>query len=240
MGNGEPGVLRRLACRALAMLGLATLLGCGGRDDSAVGEFARRLTGNPVGGIETIEVDGTRYWFGFSYSADRNLSPLFTDAKSMAAFAATHMAQRDGAHDEAFWLTQAQEAVDDSSLSDDEGRVLALAGLREAIGQLRGDAEHARAIPGLVVPPHLYYLLLANAEWGEAEPSAAVKASAVRIGLEADDVSPWLDEPAAMLGGQTPLPVGATFSDAAAVYLWYWDTLRAGQQHGWRERLALP
>jgi hypothetical protein len=118
--------------------------------------------------------------------------------------------------------------------------VMVLQGFPDDAALLALAAENNLSETAFLVREGDGYLLLANAEWGEAEPSAAVKASAVRIGLEADDVSPWLDEPAAMLGGQTPLPVGATFADAAAVYLWYWDTLRAGQQHGWRERLALP
>src|SRR6187401_3292868 len=48
-----------------------------------------------VGGIESITIDGKRYWFGFSFSADAVLSPLIDDPKVMAQFASDYMLQRD-------------------------------------------------------------------------------------------------------------------------------------------------
>jgi hypothetical protein len=67
----------------------------------------------------------------------------------------------------------------------------------------------------------------------------SVAEAAVRIGLESDDISPWLDESAAMICGDQPFPEGGTHADAARVFLWYWDTLVGHQRHGWAERLRL-
>lgn len=48
-----------------------------------------------VGGIESMMVDGRRWFFGFDYSMDMAVSPLIDDPARMAEFASEHMLQTD-------------------------------------------------------------------------------------------------------------------------------------------------
>jgi hypothetical protein len=73
-----------------------------------------------VGGIESIIVDGRRWFFGFCYSMDIAVSPLIDDPGVMAAFASKHMLQRDGAHDVAFWRELVDLSVENSDLVEDD------------------------------------------------------------------------------------------------------------------------
>jgi len=49
-----------------------------------------------VGGIESLSLDGRRYYFGFDYKSDVVLSPLIDDPGAMAAFASEYMRQTTG------------------------------------------------------------------------------------------------------------------------------------------------
>lgn len=197
------------------------------------------LDAGAVGGIESIVVDGRRYFFGYSHRDDRVLTPLFTREDAIAEHAATHMAQTDGRHDAAFWSGMAHRAIAESDLTDAQGQVIALAPLKAAVADLRRDTATVRALSGIVLPEHLYYLLEVNSEWPDGDPSPAVVQAAQRLGLEADDTSGWMEISAGVLSGATPLPKGAEFRDAAAVYLWYFDRLVGHQRHGWSASLRL-
>lgn len=72
-----------------------------------------------TGGIESVVVDGRRWYFGFAYSSDLVLSSLIDDAAVMAEFAARHMSQRDGEHDAAYWRELVDDSVAMSDLTDD-------------------------------------------------------------------------------------------------------------------------
>jgi hypothetical protein len=72
-----------------------------------------------IGGIESIVVDGRRWYFGFDYSSDLVLSPLIDDEATMAEFASRHMSQRDGDHDVAYWRELAADSVTTSDLTDE-------------------------------------------------------------------------------------------------------------------------
>lgn len=69
-----------------------------------------------VGGIESLVLDGRRLFFGFDFSCDQVLSPLIEDEGTMARFAARHMRQRTGAHDELYWAQLVRSSVDSSDL----------------------------------------------------------------------------------------------------------------------------
>lgn len=219
------------ACFASPLL----LSGCGVQTDTP----EAGAQSNAVGGIESITVDGKRYFFGYSHRNDRVLTPLFASEDAMAEHAVTHLAQTDGRQDRAFWVEMVKDAVGNSSLSDPEGQAIALAPLKAAVAGLRGDLDTARPLPGLAMPEHLYYLLEMNSQWPDEPTPVAVEQAAQRLGLEADDTSPWLEVSTAVLGGTMPLPKGAQFKDAAAVYLWYFDSLVGYQRHGWSATLGL-
>jgi hypothetical protein len=75
-----------------------------------------------VGGIESLTLDGKRYFFGFDYGSDLVLSPLIDDQALMATYAAKYMAQADGTHDEAYWSELVADAVESSSLAEPDDR----------------------------------------------------------------------------------------------------------------------
>ncbi|MFJ1583650.1 hypothetical protein ACIOC1_10065 [Streptomyces sp. NPDC088197] len=111
-----------------------------------------------VGGIESLVLDGRRLWFGFDFTSDQVLSPLIDDAGAMARFAARHMRQRTGAHDEAYWAELVASAVDSSDLVwRDEQRAFTTSALEA------GDAGPAAG--------HLLYLLDAATEWDGHAPA---------------------------------------------------------------------
>lgn len=225
-----------LAALLACIVSVLLLSGCGGAsiDAPAVGADA-----NTVGGIESITIDGKRYFFGYQYRDDHVLTPLFASEDAIAAYALSHITQTDGRHDHAFWVAMAKTAIGESGLTDAEGQAIALAPLKAAIAELRRDTKTARPVPGLVMPEHLYYLLEMNCDWPDEPIPAAVVQAAQRLGLEADDTSPWMEISSGALTGTTPLPKGAQFQDAAAVYLWYFDRLAGHQRHGWSRALGL-
>jgi hypothetical protein len=107
-----------------------------------------------VGGIESLLIDGRRWYFGFSYGSDLVLTPLIADPAQMAAFASKHMAQTDGRHDTAYWSTLVQMSVAGSDLTGDEpDRVVDTAALARD--------------PAL--PYHLRYVLEAATGWQVAD-----------------------------------------------------------------------
>jgi hypothetical protein len=76
-----------------------------------------------VGGIESMMVDGRRWFFGFDYSMDTVISPLIDDPERMAVFASEHMLQTDGAHDVAYWRDLVDSSVEMSDIvAEDEDR----------------------------------------------------------------------------------------------------------------------
>jgi hypothetical protein len=77
-----------------------------------------------VGGVESMTVDGRRWYFGFCYTMDIVVSPLIDHPDVMAAFASRHMAQTDGAHDAAYWRELVEDSIDESYLvAEDADRV---------------------------------------------------------------------------------------------------------------------
>ncbi|NJP67134.1 hypothetical protein [Streptomyces spiramenti] len=53
-------------------------------------------------GVESRLLDGVRHHFRFDHSCDVVVSPLVEDARWMARFAAVHLRQTGGSHDEAY------------------------------------------------------------------------------------------------------------------------------------------
>ncbi|HEX6360913.1 hypothetical protein [Actinophytocola sp.] len=76
-----------------------------------------------VAGVESIVVDGRRWYFGMDYGSDLVVSPLVEDSGDMAEFAAQYMAQSDGMHDVAYWADQVAWADENSDLVEPGGNV---------------------------------------------------------------------------------------------------------------------
>ncbi|WP_327682949.1 hypothetical protein [Kitasatospora sp. NBC_00458] len=133
-----------------------------------------------VAGIESLTLDGQRYHFGFDYTSDLIVSPLVGDPAAMAAFAAEHLRQSDGRHDEAYWAELVADSVRESALvREDADREFTTAGLRAGLPR-----------PG----SHLFYLLDAAGEGDDpsALPPEAREACA-RLGFDEDDVAECVD-----------------------------------------------
>jgi hypothetical protein len=188
---------------------------------------------NPIGGIESVSIDGRHYYFGFDYSSDEVLSPLFDDAGAIASYAANHMSQRDGDHDAAYWLDAAEHSIDESGLCDDDGRLIDTEALKKVIQEVRSLSGTGQRVRTLVLSHHLTYLLHAACDWPRVSPPMQVQAAATRIGLDADDAGLGLSGSEDILNGRQGLPRGASYVDAAVVFLWYWDTLTSHLRHGW-------
>ncbi|MFJ1843590.1 MULTISPECIES: hypothetical protein [unclassified Streptomyces] len=144
---------------------------------------ARGLPGRigVVGGIESLVLDGRRLWFGFDFTSDQVLSPLIDDAGAMARYAAQHMRQRTGAHDEHYWAQLVQAAVESSDLVwSDEQRTFTTQALEA------GDAGSAHG--------HLLYLLDAATEepahGGTDHNRTGSREPATLTGLRPDEVTP--------------------------------------------------
>jgi hypothetical protein len=74
-----------------------------------------------VAGVESVVVDGRRWYFGMDYGSDLVVSPLIEDPGEMAEFAAKYMAQRDGTHDAAYWADLVSWADENSDLVEPGG-----------------------------------------------------------------------------------------------------------------------
>ncbi|MEU1515686.1 hypothetical protein ABZ490_26665 [Streptomyces sp. NPDC005811] len=84
-----------------------------------------------VGSIESLTLDGHRYYFGFDYKSDVVLSPLIDDPKAMAAFASEYMRQTTGGHDVTYWEGLVHAAAEGTELDcDDAERDIASRDLR--------------------------------------------------------------------------------------------------------------
>lgn len=131
-----------------------------------------------VGGIESMVVDGRRWYFGFDYSMDTAVSPLFDDPARMAQFASRHMLQTDGEHDVAYWRDLADSSVETSGIvGDDERRTY--------------DGE-TLAAQRLSPSDQLIYLMGAATAWDESFfEDETVQAVLAAIGVRERDREDW-------------------------------------------------
>jgi hypothetical protein len=123
-----------------------------------------------VGGVESLTLDGHRYFFGFDYKSDLVVSPLIDDPDAMAAFASEHMRQNTGKHDEAYWAELVDWAVEYSDL-------------------VEKDADRDFTTEDLRLEGHLLYLLASATEWDcsfAAEPQA--QEAFGRLGFDEGDI----------------------------------------------------
>ncbi|MDG6105574.1 hypothetical protein Daura_13490 [Dactylosporangium aurantiacum] len=143
-----------------------------------------------VGGIESMVVDGRRWFFGFSYTSDLVLTPLIADPGAMARFASEFMRQADGTHDPAYWLELVEDSVADSGLTgNDEDRVVDTAALARE--------------PALSY--HLRYVLDAATGWQDdavyEEPDVVAAFATIGVARSRHDVD-GLDQVVAALSGE--------------------------------------
>ncbi|WP_432994585.1 hypothetical protein [Dactylosporangium sp. CA-233914] len=131
-----------------------------------------------VGGIESMMVDGRRWFFGFDYSMDTAVSPLIDDRARMAEFASRYMLQTDGPHDVAYWRDLVDSAVGTSGIvAEDEDRTY--------------DSE-TLAAQRLTPSTQLMYLMGAATAWDDSFlEDEAVQATLATIGVRERDRDDW-------------------------------------------------
>lgn len=132
-----------------------------------------------IGGIESIVLDGTTWWFGFDYSEDLVISPLIDDIDTMARYASAYMLQRDGAHDVAYWRTLAEAGPELCDVEAD--RSFIGVELATAMVQLQRAQADDVPIPDLALGYHLRYLLASAGNWVAAGGFEAASANIARL-----------------------------------------------------------
>ncbi|GBF14396.1 hypothetical protein Br6_01764 [Rhodococcus sp. Br-6] len=142
-----------------------------------------------IGGIESIEVDGTRYFFGYDYSEDLVLSPLISDSGLMSVFAETHMEQRDGLHDREYWQGLVDGSAGSSELAEPESCTFESARLRSIVTSLERVAESGTPMPDFSFPYHLRFLLSSAGQWKEQFTAAGEGIRAIKGTEDPDDGS---------------------------------------------------
>lgn len=189
-----------------------------------------------VAGIESIQLDG-RWWY-FGFADDFVVSPLMDDIDAMAAYAARHLRQLEGPIDASAWRVLAEESRADSHLASSlEDRTIDLAGLRAALARLR---VAPGPVPELVRAGHLHYLLMSNTgDQDFPDPPPHVRDALGRLGFELDDPSGSFELGQEILDGARALPEGASLQDAATCVLWLWGALIDLQGWDWAETLGL-
>jgi len=176
-----------------------------------------------VGAIESLTLDGTMYFFGFDFGSDLVLSQLIADIDLAARFASRHMAQRDGAHDEAYWRELAGYAVDGSELcTEAASRAFATASLAQTAASLAHVHREGSVEPGFAVGYHLRYLLGAAGGWQALEET------------DADDVDEWIN----VIGGNEPLAEGTTLQEIAGRLQAHLNALVDAAPGNWSTKFA--
>lgn len=172
-----------------------------------------------VGGIESLVLDGTTYFFGFDFKSDMVLSPLFDDIDAMAAYASRYMLQTDGAHDAAYWRELADDAIEDSALASSlEERTFSSHVLALTLEKLRHAGQSNSTVPGFSIEPHLIYLLEAAGGW-----------RADRSNIEADICS---------IAGEEPLAEGESVTQVSQRLQAQLKELVEQAPGNWSERFA--
>ena len=69
--------------------------------------------GGHIGSIEAVAIDGHLHYFAYAHSSDLVVSPLFSDAESMAAYSVGELVHRDGRHDLDYWMEMTRLAFDE-------------------------------------------------------------------------------------------------------------------------------
>jgi hypothetical protein len=189
-----------------------------------------------VGGIESITLDGKRYFFGFDFSSDWVVSPLIEGVETMAVFASQYMEQRDGSHEPSYWRELAQESIEMSDLSSEEGsRDFLTSQLQQVAAQLKRAEADRTAIPEFDISYHLRYLLAAASEWPDPFADPDVSVALGRLGLDPAELS-WscVDASIAFLNGSDKLQPGASNKDAATVIQKYLRGMVCKAPANWR------
>lgn len=193
-----------------------------------------------VGGIESLMIDNTFYYFGFDYRSDSVISPLFDNLDAIAEYAASHMLQTNGAQNQTFWRQMAEESQNESSLASDiQDRTFDRSLFFEALQATRQTAHNNQAVPQLKLNDHLQYLLEAACDWpDDLNIPTHIRVAANKFELDEDDLSPWFAEAMNYLNQSQSLPPSANYSDAALVFLWYFDTFYVNNLHSnWEQVL---
>lgn len=192
-----------------------------------------------VAGIESITLDGERWYFGFNYRDDIVVSPLIADPEAAAVFASRYMMQTSGRRDTAYWRELVRESVGDSGLAGPDGRDFNRVELARIVGRLRAMAAGRDMQPAAVLdlPGHLSYLLGAACGWTTPEDNDEYLRLLQRLLLEEEDYDSGVAM--SMLQDEIELPGSATRSDAARMRVDNLDACLDSLPANWGELFSI-
>jgi hypothetical protein len=228
-----PGILVWLLLRQLQSRG---------EGETQVSDVLLRATPSPlpnytgrVGGIESLTMDGRRYYFGFDYKNDAVLSPLIADIDVMASYAHKYMMQSHGSAAIKDWLAVAKNAIENSGYTRNESSQNYRS---EFLAQIASDTDRAQksdvALAEFNIDYDLRYLLDAAREWEEPTEKPTTSIALQKLNIDIDKHGwEYIDEAVAYLNSSKKLPTGATYSDAAIVIQDYFESAGRTMHGNW-------
>lgn len=193
-----------------------------------------------VGGIESITLDGQRYFFGFDFSNDWVISPLIENIDAMTTFASQYMEQTDGSHEPSYWRELADISIEMSELASEDGeRTFSTEQLQQIAASLQLAWTKNVAIPNFEISYHMRYLLSAASEWPDPFSEAGVAAALSRLRLDPEELT-WdcIDASIAILNCSQALPATASYADAALVVREYLRRVVCEAPGNWRAHFS--
>lgn len=137
-----------------------------------------------IAAIEAVRIDDRTYFYAYSDSEDRVVSPIFSEPDGMAKYAESMLAHRDGEHDAAYWLEMAELATGPSELRSVEkseiDRFVELLMHAESSGEYQPDIPRIDFLT--------YKIFSIGREWSPQPDWSACNRELEELGLEHDEV----------------------------------------------------
>ena len=193
-----------------------------------------------VGGIESITLDGTRYFFGYDFCNDLVISPLIDDMDAMAAFACRYMEQMDGKHDAEYWRELAEDAVTYTDLAcDDEDRDFTSQQMRDIVAQLKAIATRNQPAVNLPIEYHMLFLLQSACGDIDALVDNDMRSAFQGIGLSLEEgILDCVDDCIDFMNGKANANVQGSYRDVAIAVQKFLATLAARLPDNWKTTFA--
>jgi len=184
-------------------------------------------------------IDGSYFYYGYSYSADEVMSPLFDNQFEMAKYAARNFRQTDGRHPRKYWINLARESENYSgafgnipviSRKDIHGLWTSL---EQAVshGQVVADVKINSFITNILI--HLDREHICHGAWSSVS-HVLDKNHIEQSSLCSDEAIDLLNRVFGLESSYSNISV----SDAATMALAYLHTISSQAEDGWKELLS--
>ncbi|NVK22097.1 MAG: hypothetical protein HWD86_06235 [Kangiellaceae bacterium] len=188
-----------------------------------------------IAGIEAVEIADHLYFYAYSHSDDKVVSPLFKDIGSMAEFASKNLLQRDGEHDYDYWLKLSKLSQEESNLST-ERYIVTQNDIKQFNIGLKQVENTGTLNPKLPQNPFFEYILFdlcrENLQVDIFEP---LEEHANNISLDLDDINgSEVFELYEYISGNESNYNGINPKSAAAVVKGFISIILSNSQSGWQ------